>query len=1003
MKKFTLSCLLVFSSVLATYATGHVATAIGTNPTCNGSCDGSAVAMASGGIGPYGYTWTGPASYTATGANLSGLCAGTYIVTAIDSSDMSTAMYTLNLTEPAAVLVSVNSATTCLGTGPVTLLATGATTYVWSTGATTNPIIVTPATTTSYTVTGTTAGCTATAVATVTVNAPPVVTLFPLPDACGTCSGSITTSAAGAMTYSWVGPGYVGTTMNAFALCPGTYTLTATGLGGCSTTATATVIPSPLVVATVSTTPASCGACDGTATVTATGGTPPYIFSWSIGATTSTITGLCPGTYTVTVTDGNGCTSTALGTVASTSSITAMTSATPTGCGVCNGSANVTATGGTGGYTYDWAPGAPTGDGTTGISNLCLGSYTVTVTDGAGCSSTALATITNTTPIVATAVATPSACGVCNGTVSVFESGGTAPYVYDLTGFPQQTNGNFSGVCPGTYVATVTDVNGCIGIYTIVVNSVNSTSFAVTSVTQNETGSGLSNGFIDLTITGSAPPYTFLWSNGATTEDIYSLAGGMYSVTITDNNGECAMYTFLISTIPAYGYITGYVYNDTNTNCVFDAGDSPIAGYYVTVTSGTATYYGYTNASGYYSVWVPNGSYTVTPTTLTDLEAACTASYPVTVTSGSTSLNNNFAYTLPPIYDVCITTYSTGIVPGFNGGYYTTLHNYGTQTAIGEAYLVLPSILNYVSSSPLASSISGDTIFWNYTINPFTAQFFSVTFYTPPTTPLGTVTMAHVNATVTNGTDINPGCNNYVYTRVVTGSFDPNAKTVSPSGYGATGNIGLTETEFTYLVQFQNTGSGPAVNINVTDTISSMLDLLSFEMLEASHSYVVEFLPGNVIRWKFDNIMLPDSTSNEPGSHGHVLFRMSKAAAPAYGEVIENKVFIYFDFNAPVITNTAINTYAMPMSIEGQTSENGKITVYPNPFTDNATFVVQSDNLNEMYSFELTDILGKKVKVMNGISQKQFEISRADLQNGIYFYRIYTAESIIGIGKVIIK
>ncbi|HLC82969.1 MAG TPA: T9SS type A sorting domain-containing protein, partial [Bacteroidia bacterium] len=79
------------------------------------------------------------------------------------------------------------------------------------------------------------------------------------------------------------------------------------------------------------------------------------------------------------------------------------------------------------------------------------------------------------------------------------------------------------------------------------------------------------------------------------------------------------------------------------------------------------------------------------------------------------------------------------------------------------------------------------------------------------------------------------------------------------------------------------------------------------------------------------------------------------------------------------------------------------VIVYPNPFSDNTTFVIQSDKLNEIYSFELTDVLGKKVKSKNGISEKQFEISRNGLENGIYFYKIYTSESVVGIGKVVIK
>ena len=85
------------------------------------------------------------------------------------------------------------------------------------------------------------------------------------------------------------------------------------------------------------------------------------------------------------------------------------------------------------------------------------------------------------------------------------------------------------------------------------------------------------------------------------------------------------------------------------------------------------------------------------------------------------------------------------------------------------------------------------------------------------------------------------------------------------------------------------------------------------------------------------------------------------------------------------------------------TSDKGNVKVYPNPFSESTTFVIQSDKLNETYSFEMTDVLGKTVRSVNGITEKQFGISRAGLQNGIYFYKIYSASGLTGMGKVVIK
>jgi uncharacterized repeat protein (TIGR01451 family) len=980
----------------------------GTSTICPGGT-ANLVSTSTGGTPGYTYLWSPPSGLSNPNASSTlayPTMTTTYTLIVTDANGCTaTATSTVIVNSPA--IISVNSPTICAGQAAV-LTATGGTTYSWNTGATSNPYTVIPATTTTYTVTGTTAaGCVGTATATVTVAVGPSITLSPSPATCGACNGAIGTSAPGATTFSWTGPsGFTSTVMNPTGLCAGTYTLTATGSTGCSSTAVTTVGNSSPVVATIgSVTPTACGASNGSATVFATGGTTPYSYSWSHGATTATANGLAAGTYMVIVTDVNGCTFTANVTITTSSTLTGTVSSADTPCGACNGTANVSASGGTTPYTYLWTgPGTLTGQGTPALSALCAGTYTVVVTDSAGCTYSGSTMVNNINPVYVTGSATPSTCGACNGTVTIVHTGGVGPYLFDLNnGSPTQTNGNFSGVCAGTYVGTVTDANGCSAIYTFFVPTTNASSFSATGTVQNETGYGMLNGAIDLTVSGSAPPYTFLWSNGATTEDIASLAAGMYNVTITDNNGDCGVYYYNLSTTPSYGYITGYAYNDNNANCVYDAGDAPLYGYYISVTNGTSTYWGYTNTAGYYSIWVPTGTFTVTPYNTTNLEAACTNTYSVNVTSGSTNANNNFSYIIPPVYDVCVYTWTNGIVPGFNGYYNINLFNYGNMPATGVLYFVLPGILDYVSSSPAASSISGDTIFWNYTNIPaYSNQYYTVVFNTPASAPLGAATVAYVNASVTNGTDINPACNSYVYTRIITGSFDPNDKTVSPSGSGANGDIPLTEDEFTYLIRFQNTGSGPAVNIKVTDTLSSMLDPMSFQMLDASHPYVVEILPGNVLHWKFDNIMLPDSTSDEAGSHGHVQFRINKLNAPVAGQVIENKAYIYFDFNVPVITNTAINTYNLAAAVEEQANENGTVAVYPNPFTEQTTFMIRSDKYNETYSFEMTDVLGKTVSKIK-TNEKQFSVSRDGLQNGMYFYTITDNNGLVGTGKVIIK
>lgn len=140
------------------------------------------------------------------------------------------------------------------------------------------------------------------------------------------------------------------------------------------------------------------------------------------------------------------------------------------------------------------------------------------------------------------------------------------------------------------------------------------------------------------------------------------------------------------------------------------------------------------------------------------------------------------------------------------------------------------------------------------------------------------------------------------------GAYDPNDKQGYPYGYGATNSI-TKDSEIEYMIRFQNTGTAPAVNVEIKDEIDlSKLDLATLEMQSSSHPYILEIEDGNTLVFKFNNIMLPDSNTNEAASHGFIRFRIAQKANNAIGTVIENSAAIYFDFNAPIVTNTTLHT-----------------------------------------------------------------------------------------------
>ncbi len=207
------------------------------------------------------------------------------------------------------------------------------------------------------------------------------------------------------------------------------------------------------------------GACDGSVQVT-TVGTPNYTYSWAPGGqTVQNPANLCAGTHTVTMTDANSCVATATVTITEPSQLTTAPSTTNVTCaGNCDGSAQANTTGGTFPYTENWQPGGPT--------NMCPGTYTVTVTDFNGCIATNTVTITEPAQLSVTSTSTDASCPTCSdGTATATVSGGTGPYSYDWSPGTQNSP-TATGLTPGSYTICVTDNNNCTMCDTVAVGFV---------------------------------------------------------------------------------------------------------------------------------------------------------------------------------------------------------------------------------------------------------------------------------------------------------------------------------------------------------------------------------------------------------------------------------------------------------------------------------------------------------------------------------------------------
>ena len=271
------------------------------------------------------------------------------------------------------------------------------------------------------------------------------------------------------------------------------------------------------------------GGSDGSIDLTPTGNSP-FTFSWSNGGTIEDISNLTSGNYSVTITDNNLCTSTNSVTITQPTLLTSSLTSVNVSCfnGV-NGSINLTPSGGTSPYTYSWSNGSTNQD----LNFLSANTYSVTITDSKGCTTTNSVTITQPSTITVTTSVTNVNCfGESNGSLSVTNiSGGTSPYIILWSNGSNQNT--ISNLTAGNYNLTITDNKGCNRMTTLNVSQPPQLSVGLTI--GNYPNCGSSNGSITSSIVGGTPPYFYLWSNGSTSQNLTNIPSGNYTLTVTDS------------------------------------------------------------------------------------------------------------------------------------------------------------------------------------------------------------------------------------------------------------------------------------------------------------------------------------------------------------------------------------------------------------------------------------------------------------------------------------
>ncbi len=553
------------------------------NPLCNGNANGSLVVTVTGGTAPYQYSIDGTNFLSASTIN--GLVAGNYLVTIKDANNCTIVSASQSLVNPTALSATVTgSPQSCsaIVDGRLTVSASGGTGALqYSIDGTSFQVssVFNGLLASNYTVTIKDANnCSITRLATVTTVTAITGTISQTAfiNCFGQSTAALNLSVSGGtspFTFLW-SSGAI--TQNISSLPAGSYSVTITDAKGCTSSASFSVTQPIALSATTATSNyngfgVTCnGAATGFINLTVSGGTSPYTYAWSNGATIKDISSLTAGSYSVTVTDSKGCSTIASSnlTTPTTVAVALASKANVTCSSGSDGSVALNASGGAGIYNYSkdgivW-------QASNTFTSLPQGSYTFLAKDQNNCSSpTPLAvTITQPAAIVITFSGFQNAnCGAADGAVQAIASGGTGALTYQWKDQANNVVGNastLSNVVSGSYTVTVTDQSSCSKTSATSVGSNGGAVFTVESIVSTSCFNS-PDGKAQVNISSGVGPFTITWSSGETGTSAIQLPGGSNSVTIKDASNCSVSSTF---TIPSPAAISLSAITKTSPDCV---------------------------------------------------------------------------------------------------------------------------------------------------------------------------------------------------------------------------------------------------------------------------------------------------------------------------------------------------------------------------------------------------------------------------------------------------
>lgn len=829
----------------------------------------------------------------------------------------------------------------------------------------------------------------------------------------------------------------------------GEYYVTVTDAVGCSKSANFTLTgptPMSLVLDPVASSCSSSGN-DGAVNLSVVDGFSPFTYLWSTGVTTQNLTNLPSGVYCVTVSGANGCTASACVIVEPglTMTATMLNNSNPT-CWESSDGAGIVILSNAGPAPYSWVLSGQSGVSPTTafvIPGLGNGTYCVSITNGAGCTASACAQFTAPPPLEASIEVLSNTCNAA--VLQANLSGGLAPFSYSWESAVTIVANTQVITAPvsGSYQVLVTDANGCGDFASITVDLANGgdCGYIKGSVLRDDNDNCLPNanepglaGWL-LRAEGLDTLYGTTDVNG---RFLIGVPVGNYTIAVLPPNN-------LWFVCPGAPLATVDMANDTAFG-----GDIPVKRIVncpaMTVSISTPQLRR-CFSNNYYSVFYCNEGTAAAQNAYVDITLDPFLTF-ISATVPTLDVSNNVrrcflgnvdigdcgafsmrvsvscaavlgqthcteAHIFPDtlcntnmlwsgasigVRSTCSADSVRFVVKNVGNGNMSTTVNYiVVEDAVMLMQAPLP-LLQAEDSVTVAFPANGST--WRMEVGQETNHPYPqpASLSVEGCTTNTSFSTGYVNQFPLN--DAPPTVDVDCMTNI--GSYDPNDKHGYPIGYGAAHYV-RPGTEIEYLIRFQNTGTDTAFNVRVIDTLATWLDPASIKFGASSHPYRYDLCGEGIVHFIFDNIMLPDSNVNEPGSNGFAKFAVSPRVNVPLETDIYNTAAIYFDFNDPVFTNTTqhrIGENFIMVGLWQPQLPQIQVEAMPNPFDAETVLTVKGLQNKSGLQLQIFDYQGKMLHMLPS-DDAIFRLKKGSWPSGIYLFNIIQNGKILGSGKLI--